>query len=609
VVQPRSAGTTYRWVGLFALVIMVAGSLSLPPAAAATGDITTVAGIGASGLSGDGGPARVATLSFPFGVVSDAEGNIFIGDHNNSRIRRVDAGTGVITSVVGTTRGFSGDGGPATRAQIDGPVGLDLDEEGNLFIADFNNHRIRRVDADTQIITTVAGTSTSGYNGDGIPAVEASLNFPYDVDVDAEGNVLIADLSNSRIRRVDAVTGIITTVAGDGTAGFDGDGGPAVDAVINRPQGVTVDGFGNIFIADSENNLVRRIDAVTGIITTVETPDASLLGPSDTAVDADGNLFIADVGNHRILRVAAGTGTLSLVAGTGVSGDSGDGGPAVQANLRLPSDVFVTAAGDLLISDTYNHRIRRVEGVSAAVTTTTTTVAPTTTSTEAPTTTTTAAPTTTTTAAPTTTTTEAPTTTTTAAPTTTTAAPTTTTTTAAPTTTTAAPTTTTTAVPTTTSTTVPSGGEACASPTITGTAGDDVIMGTQGDDVIAALAGDDFVIGGGGNDTICGGDGDDSIDGRAGDDQAFGGSGADSLIGASGNDTLDGGADADDIAGDAGEDTLLGGTGRDKLRGGAAADTLEGGDDDDRLNGGDGSDDCDGGAGSNSLDKCESSPA
>jgi Ca2+-binding RTX toxin-like protein len=600
--------------------------LALQPAAAASGDITTVAGTGMSGVVGDGGPAITAQLSFPFGVVADAAGNIFIGDHNNSRIRRVDAATGFITTVVGTTRGFGGDGGPARAAQIDGPVGLDLDDDGNIFIADFNNHRIRRVDAATQVITTVAGTGVPTYNGDGIAATQAALSFPYDVDLDDDGNLFIADLSNSRIRRVDAASQVITTVAGTGERNFGGDGGPAVAAMLNQPQGVTVDGQGNLFIADTQNDRIRRVDAASQVITTIETPDAQLLEPGDTTLDDQGNLFIADTGFNRVLRVAAGTGTLSLVAGTGERGDSGDGGPAGEAKLNLPYDVDVTPFGDLLISDTYNHRIRLVDDVALPASSPTSSTVPTSTSTTVPSTSTTVPSTSTTvpstsTTVPSTSTTVPSTSTT--VPATSTTVPSTSTT--VPSTSSTVPSTSTT-VPST-STTVPSTSTtvpAAEEPTIVGTEGDDTIMGTPGDDVIDGRGGDDFIIGGGGNDTIFGGDGNDSISGDAGDDRLFGGAGNDQLRGGAGTDTSEGGEGDDRLTDGDGDDELLGGLGADILRGGTGNDDLDGaagddrllgeqgndrlngGDGNDRLNGGDGTDACDGGTGQDGqANNCE----
>ena len=577
----------HRHIASVVFCVLVVATLARQPAGASTGDITTVAGNGSSGLSGDGGLATAAQLSFPFGVVADAEGNVFIGDHNNSRIRRMDAATGEITSVVGTTRGFAGDGGPATSAQVDGPVGIDLDAEGNLFIADYNNHRIRRVDADTQVITTVAGTGTPSYNGDGIPAVAAQLSFPFDVDVDGAGNVFVADLSNNRIRRIDAATQVITTVAGTGRAGSGGDGGPAGEAMLNQPQGVTVDHRGNLFIADTENHAVRRVDGITQVISTIETPDASLRAPAETAVDDAGNLFIADTGNNRVLRVDVSTGAVSVVAGGGAGGD---GGPATGASLNLPYDVDVTPAGDLLISDTYDHRVRLVEDVAVPGGSTPST------STSTTSTTTTTPP----------------------------------------------------ADPCADPTIVGTEGN----DTIVGTAGDDVIAalggddfviggggndticGGEGNDSLDGRAGDDRIFGGNGADTLAGGPDDDAPDGgngaddiagEAGEDTLTGGNGEDKLRGGAGNDVSDGGADNDDITDGDGDDTLVGGDGDDSLRGGEGNDTLDagaggdrllgeagtdtvvGGDGDDRLNGGAGDDACPGGAGRNSITNCEGS--
>jgi sugar lactone lactonase YvrE len=253
-------------------------------------------------------------------VAVDAAGNLLIADSGNQRIRRVDGTTGIITTVAGNgTYGFSGDGGAATSASLAYPYGVAVDAAGNLLIADYGNQRIRQVDGTTRIITTVAGKGTYGFSGDGGPATDASLNNPLGVAVDGAGNLLIADTYNQRIRRVDGTTGIITTVAGNGMAGFSGDGGPATDASLNNPSGVAVDGAGNLLIAVYGNQRIRRVDGTTGIITTV--------------------------------------------AGNGTAGFSGDGGAAISGSLNNPVGVAVDAAGNLLIADTNNLRIRRVSGL------------------------------------------------------------------------------------------------------------------------------------------------------------------------------------------------------------------------------------------------------
>ena len=242
------------------------------------GNFTLVAGTGVQGFSGDGGPAANASLSVPSGVAVDTHGNLFIADSGNGRIRRVDAVTGVITTVAGSASelpGFSGDGGPATSAVMNGPGSVALDAQGNLFIVDAGNQRVRRVDAATGIITTVAGSGVpnaagqvaGGFSGDGGPATSAQLAEPWGVALDAHGNLFIADTGNHRIRRVDAASGIITTVAGNGTQTFSGDGGPATSAGLVEPFSVVVDAQGNLFIGDFDR--VRRVDAATQTITTV----------------------------------------------------------------------------------------------------------------------------------------------------------------------------------------------------------------------------------------------------------------------------------------------------------------------------------------------------
>ena len=352
---------------------------------AAEPTIATVAGVGTGfhgGFSGDGGPATSAQLGGPDALVLDASGNLYLADAENNRIRKVDARTGIITTVAGNgTAEFGGDGGPATEAQIDWPFGLAVDSTGSLFIADFENGRVRKVDVRTGTSTTVAGNGTIGGGGDGGPAASAQLLGPASLAVDASGNLYIADSANQRIRRVAARTGIITTVAGDGAGEFGGDGGPATDAQLNQPTGLAFDASGNLFIADAFNHRIRRVDARTGIITTVAgdgtsefggdggpATDAQLNHPVGVAVDADGNLFIADQLNHRIRQVAAGTGIITTVAGseTGVFGGfGGDGGAAASAQLRYPSAVILDPSGNLLVADTGNDRVRTIAGLAA----------------------------------------------------------------------------------------------------------------------------------------------------------------------------------------------------------------------------------------------------
>jgi len=334
--------------------------------------INTVAGNGTAGFSGDGGTATNASLNSPVGVAVDNKGTLFIGDDLNHRVRRVDASTGIITTFAGNgTAGFSGDGGPATSASLNRPQGIAIDTSGNLFLADELNNRIRRVDASTGIITTFAGNGTAGFSGDGGPATSAALSSPTGVALDSSGNLYIADFANHRIRRVVAGSGIIITVAGNGTAGFGGDGGAATAASLNFPFGVTVDSTNDLFIADEVNQRIRRVDASTGIITTFAgngiagfngdggvAASASLNNPTGIAVDDAGNILIADDTNARIRHVAS--GIITTVAGNGTAGFSGDGGPPTSANLNHPVSIVLNAAGNPFIADLTNQRIRLV---------------------------------------------------------------------------------------------------------------------------------------------------------------------------------------------------------------------------------------------------------
>ena len=348
------------------------------------GIISTVAGIGTGlysgvGYSGDGGAATNAELYWPYGVAIDGGGNVFIADTWNNRIRKVSK-NGIITTVAGNgTGGFSGDGGAATNAKLYQPYGVAVDGSGNVFIADNFNNRIRKVFTNG-IISTIAGDGYVGHSGDGGAATNAELTGPFGVAVDAVGNLFIADWENCRIRKV-TTNGIISTVAGIGTnmfsgIGYSGDGGAATNAELNNPTGIAVDGVGNLFIADSGNYVIRKV-STNGIISTIAgngtsgysgdggySTNALLGNPIGIAVDGVGNLFIADRGNSRILEIVT-NGIINTVAGNGTNGFSGDGGASTSAEMN-PNGVSIDGGGNLFIAEWGNSRIRKVSYFSVS---------------------------------------------------------------------------------------------------------------------------------------------------------------------------------------------------------------------------------------------------
>ncbi|HEV2689466.1 MAG TPA: IPT/TIG domain-containing protein, partial [Bryobacteraceae bacterium] len=359
------------------------------------GVITTVAGTGMYGFSGDNGPATSARLFYPADVALDSAGNLYIADSYNNRIRKVS--NGVITTVAGNaTQGFGGDNGPATSALLNYPTGVAVDSAGKLYIADRGNYSIRKLS--DGVITTIAGDGECCFGGDNVPATKAQLFFPTQIAMDHAGNLYIADTYNHRIRKVS--NGVITTVAGNGIYGFSGDGGSATGARLNSPYGVAVDSAGNLYIADTYNKRIRKVS--NGVITTVAgggssfgdngpATSASLNLPTGVAVDSAGNLYIADGSirevSNGVITTLAGNGTsvavdsagnlyiadpsnsrirkisngvVTTVAGNGMFGFGGDNGPATSAQLLGPSGIAVDSIGNLYIADTGNKRIRKV---------------------------------------------------------------------------------------------------------------------------------------------------------------------------------------------------------------------------------------------------------
>ncbi|HLH17156.1 MAG TPA: protease pro-enzyme activation domain-containing protein [Bryobacteraceae bacterium] len=328
--------------------------------------LTTLVG----GALNDGGPAALGWLSAPWGVVRDNAGNTYIADTNNNRIRKV-AADGTITTVAGTgLAGYAGDGAAATNALLFTPHGIALDGNGNLYIADTSNHVVRKVDPSGTITTFAGNARCCQVSGDGFPATVAGIGEPYALALDSNGNLYISDILNHVVRKVDT-SGTITTVAGTGAliGGYSGDGGPATSAKLNAPYGLAADSAGNLYIADHYNNRIRKVDS-SGIISTVAGTGSccysgdggpatkALLGePSGVALDAQGNLLIADNFSYRVRRVSA-DGTITSIAGSGLPGYTGDGGPANAATFRLPVAIAVDAAGNMVVADQTNNAVR-----------------------------------------------------------------------------------------------------------------------------------------------------------------------------------------------------------------------------------------------------------
>jgi uncharacterized protein (TIGR03437 family) len=341
----------------------------------AAGQVAAFAGDGTFGFRGDGGPALEAHLFYPAAVAADAGGNLYIADQRNYRVRKVEAG-GRILTVAGTgVSGSTGDGGPAVLARLTTPAGVALDAMGRLWIADQDAHRVRLA-APGGIIETVAGTGVRGFQGDGGPASGAQLSAPAGVAVDRAGNAYLADSLNHRVRKI-APDGRISTVAGRGVRGYGGDGGPAIDAQMDTPRAVAVDAEGNLYVAEYANHCVRRVTAGGRIETVAGTGRrgysgdggpavaADLNHPLGVALDAAGNLFIADADNHRV-RLVSPAGVITTVAGTGNPGFAGDGGPAALAELYFPSGLAAGPDGAIFIADFWNHRVRKLTPLVAA---------------------------------------------------------------------------------------------------------------------------------------------------------------------------------------------------------------------------------------------------
>jgi trimeric autotransporter adhesin len=369
------------WVGIALMAsLWFSGGSATAAAQAITrvATINTIAGNGTAAYLGDSGPATSAELNGPYGLATDNAGNLYIADPANNRVRKVVLGTGIISTFAGNgTAGYGGDNGPATSAELQLPVGVALDTAGDLYIADEGNNVIRKVNT-SGVITTVAGNNTEGYSGDNGLATSASLYAPSGVAIDSSGNLYIGDAGNNRVREVAASTGVITTIAGTGTAGYSGDNGAAVSATLNKPSAVIEGSTGNLYILDTGNNVVRLVNT-TGTITTVAgngtagysgddgpATSATLHTPYGLNIDSSGNLYIADSGNN-VVRMVSTAGIISTVAGNGTAGYSGDNGAAISATLDNPQGVTIDSRGNVYISDQSNNRVREVSTPTGSV--------------------------------------------------------------------------------------------------------------------------------------------------------------------------------------------------------------------------------------------------
>lgn len=335
---------------------------------------------------GDGRPAVLASLNGPNGIAVDAEGNLFIADTLHYRVRRVDARTGIIKTVAGGgTVETNGDGGPATRARLEYPTDVAVDARGHLYIADFSASRIRRVDAQTGFITTVAGNGDPGCHSidppiTGVIATSTCLESPEGIALDAIGNLFISDRRH-RVYRVEATTGLLTMYAGGGRGDI-GDGGPATQGRLSFPQGLCFDHQGNLLVADYQHCRIRRVDVKKQRIETAagsdadETPtragparETHLRYPSSVVVDAAGNLYFDEGAGGRIWRIDASTQIVSLFAGGGRRGFGGDGGPALRARLYNPSGLALDGQGNVYVSDFVTNRVRRIDARTGLIST------------------------------------------------------------------------------------------------------------------------------------------------------------------------------------------------------------------------------------------------
>jgi streptogramin lyase len=352
--------------------------LTLPRSFAADWIVETVAGTGEKGYSGDGGPAIRAQINNPYGLVIGPDRGLYFCDIDNHVIRRI-ADDGTITTIAGSGKaGYSGDGGAATDALLNQPYEIRFDGDGNIFFVEMPNHLVRKVDLESGLISTIAGTGKAGFSGDGGPAIHATFHRPHSIQFDTWGNLLICDIGNHRIRRVGKSNGMVETLSGTGETKATPEGAPLFQTPLNGPRALDVAPDGDLWLALREGNAVYRIDMKKGRFHHVAGSGkkgftgnggpaklATLSGPKGISLDAAGNVWLADTESHSVRMIDMQSGNLELIAGNGARGDGPDGDP-LKCQLARPHGIFAAVDGSVYIGDSENHRIRRLRNKAAS---------------------------------------------------------------------------------------------------------------------------------------------------------------------------------------------------------------------------------------------------